>query len=160
MIIHNMEKWEFIDGWEDSYKISNLGRVLSIRTGLILKPNARRRGYLYVTFFRNNKGKHYRVHRLVAETFIRKSLVGEQVNHKDFNVQNNAVDNLEWCTPAENKQHQIVNKIIPCKKRILLNKYQRARIKLIRDIDKKITLVKIGSMFGVDDDRIRTVLAK
>lgn len=28
-----------------------------------------------------------------------------QVNHKDCNKQNDALDNLEWCTPKQNAQH-------------------------------------------------------
>ena len=43
---------------------------------------------------------------MVAETFIpHKESAILEVNHKDANKSNNHVDNLEWVTSAENKQH-------------------------------------------------------
>lgn len=44
-------------------------------------------------------------HRAVAETFIPNPDNKPVVNHKDGNIKNNAVDNLEWVTVSENKIH-------------------------------------------------------
>jgi len=54
-----------------------------------------------------SKGKHQtsaRVHKLVAEAFLEKPNDIEifEVNHKDFNRENNKVENLEWLTHPEN----------------------------------------------------------
>lgn len=48
------------------------------------------------------------IHRLVAETFIAGRSLSKQeaVHHKDFNKLNNAYDNLEICTVAENNSKQ------------------------------------------------------
>lgn len=53
------------------------------------------------------KGKQYskKVHRLVAETFIRNPDNLSQVNHIDENKQNNHISNLEWVTPKQNCEH-------------------------------------------------------
>lgn len=62
-------------------------------------------GYLFVTI----KGKQYPKHRLVAQLFIDNPDNKPFVNHIDGNKQNNRVENLEWCTQAENIEHSIKN---------------------------------------------------
>ena len=116
------EIWEWIEGYEGKYQVSNLGRVRSvdrwranrsngyIQKGQILKANLDH-GYERVNLYKNGKMKHCRVHRLVAQTFLENPFGKEQVNHIDGNKRNNRLDNLEWCTPKENNQHAIDNKL-------------------------------------------------
>lgn len=59
------------------------------------------RGYLSVVVRR----KTHMLHRLVAQAFIPNPEGKPFVNHIDGNKLNNHVDNLEWCTTAENNQH-------------------------------------------------------
>ena len=65
------------------------------------------RGYLQVKI----NGKVYKVHRLVAETFIPNPENKPQVDHIS-RIKTNDVENLRWTTPAENsrntKQHDRV----------------------------------------------------
>ena len=62
-------------------------------------------GYLEVGLYLNKKRYFRRVHRLVAEAFIPNTKHLPQINHKDGNVKNNCVDNLEWCTCQDNLLH-------------------------------------------------------
>ena len=44
-------------------------------------------------------------HRLVAMAFIPNPNNYDTINHKDFNTQNNCVENLEWCTQKYNNKY-------------------------------------------------------
>lgn len=56
------------------------------------------RGYLRVKI----NGKAYKVHRLVAETFIPNPENKPQIDHLNRNPQDNRVENLSWTTPSQN----------------------------------------------------------
>lgn len=91
-----------IKGYEGIYKIDEFGNILSCSTGLIRKPSKAGNGYLYLPLCKNGRKKYKRVHRLVAETFLDNPHNHPQVNHKDENIYNNHVSNLEWCTQYYN----------------------------------------------------------
>lgn len=100
------EVWKDIKGFEGKYQVSNLGRVKSLnyaRRGYpkILKPNSNHT-YSFVNLSKNDIGKSYSIHRLVAEAFLDNPQNLPMVNHKDENRFNNRVDNLEWCTASYN----------------------------------------------------------
>lgn len=94
--------WKDIEGYEGLYQVSNTGKVRSLnyrRTGKtkVMKPSTDKDGYKCVNLRKNGK-RMYKVHRLVAITFIPNPNNWPQVNHKDEDKTNNAVWNLEWCT--------------------------------------------------------------
>lgn len=97
------EIWRDVVGYEDKYLVSNKGRVWSFRTQKFLKPWPRS-GYLMVSLCDNYVQKKVSIHRLVAEAFVVNDRPGvaTQVNHIDWNKQNNCAENLEWATPQEN----------------------------------------------------------
>lgn len=90
-----------IQGYEGLYSISKNGEVFSYRRRKILKPDCVR-GYAQVTLYKNGRSSRHKVHRLVAEAFIKNPMGFCFVNHKDENKQNNSVENLEWCTAKYN----------------------------------------------------------
>ena len=98
----NKEIWLPIKDYEN-YEISNLGRVR--KKDKILKQYKNDKGYLYVSLSKNNKRKLFRVHRLVAITFIENPNNLPEVNHKDEDKTNNKVENLEWCTRLYNMKY-------------------------------------------------------
>lgn len=114
------EIWRDITNYEDTYQISNLGNVRSkdrvvlyidkrkrIFPGQTMKLNIDTKGYYKVNLRKNNKFKSLRIHKLVAEHFLKKEIGKNIVNHKDGNKLNNCVDNLEFVTISENTIHAI-----------------------------------------------------
>ena len=95
-------------GYEGLYKVDENGNVFSVRNNKLLKRMMFPSGYEYVHLC-NGKGKTklFRVHRLVAETFIPNPNNLPEVNHKDGYKLNNNVKNLEWCTNLENRRHSV-----------------------------------------------------
>lgn len=81
------------------------GRVKNILTGKWLNACDNGRGYKQIHTTINKKPCVRYVHRLVAECYLPNPNNAREVNHKDGNKANNSVDNLEWCTSAENKKH-------------------------------------------------------
>ena len=103
------EIWKDIKGYEGKYQVSNLGNVKAVhyhnggKEKLLKRGNTR--GYLTVVLCKNGQMKTYRVHRLVAETFISNPNNLPCVNHKDENTLNNNANNLEWCTEKYNNNY-------------------------------------------------------
>ena len=100
----NKEIWKDVVGYEGLYQVSNNGRVKSLWFGKerILKPMKTIWGYLQVDLNKNGERKGYRVHRLVAQTFLPNPDNLPVVNHKDENKENNKVENLEFCDTKYN----------------------------------------------------------
>lgn len=117
------EVWKPINGYDGLYEISNLGRVKSlekvvyrsrgrsfIREESIMKPQTKHNRYPAISLYKNKKVKTFMVHRLVAEAFIPNPENKREVNHKDYDKTNNAVENLEWVTRKENIGYSICNR--------------------------------------------------
>lgn len=101
------ENWRDIKGFEGLYQISNLGRVKSLnyaksRKEGFIKPIKNKDGYLIVKLY-SDKCYTKLVHRLVAENFI--DIPKLEVNHLNGNKADNNINNLEWCTHAENERY-------------------------------------------------------
>lgn len=113
--------WKSIVGYEGLYEVSNHGNVRSLDRvivenntkkerlikGVTLSAANSKRGYRVVVLCKDGTEKMRNVHQLVAESFISNPENKHCINHKDFNRLNNHVDNLEWCTYAENNLHSI-----------------------------------------------------
>jgi hypothetical protein len=101
------EHWKNIIGYENLYKISDTGKVFSIKRNRIVKSSPNKRGYQRVCLWKNRKKVSKCVHRLVIDQFIDNPnpIIFIQANHKDGNKTNNQVNNLEWCTASYNVKH-------------------------------------------------------
>ena len=96
--------------FNQKYVVNEQGEVFSPYRGWHkLKTHKIKKGYLRVHLMTNQGGKFFMLHRIVLETFAPcPNSVKLQVNHIDGNKENNCLDNLEWCTQAENMAHSVI----------------------------------------------------
>ena len=117
----------FHRGEETVYVISNKGNVYNVITGRRLKPFINHNGYCALRLkVAHDSGKHFLVHRLVALAFIPNPEYKPEVNHINGNKLDNSVENLEWVTAEENKNHARIHQLYTNKR------YNSNRKKLLR----------------------------
>lgn len=114
------EVWKDIEGFEGFYQVSNLGRIRSLDREFINAAGRRRfypgtvlvpcgNPYLHVMLSKHSKCTPRKIHRLVAEAFIPNPDKLPCIDHIDCNKKNNRVDNLRWCSYAENMRYASEN---------------------------------------------------
>lgn len=137
----NAEYWRTIPSFP-VYSASNYGRIRNDGTGRIMHVYMNPRGYLVLTLRRNNEQIMQRVHRLVAEAFLGGPHPDLDVNHIDGDKTNNCIENLEWCTRAENARHAFDNG---------LRKGPRRRaVRIVETGDEFESLRACANYLGVD----------
>lgn len=149
------EIWKDIPNFEGRYMVSNLGQVKSMKyrhhNKVQILKQEKNHGYKRVCLFtKDGKRHHFRVHRLVAITFIPNPNNYKEINHKDENLTNNHVDNLEWCNHAYNINYG--------------TRTERAKINMMKPIlqfDKNNNFIKrynsiseAAKLFGYDTSNI------
>jgi len=99
------EIWKEVKGFED-YKVSNLGRVKSLKfyKRKILKQTLSTNGYFYLNLLREGKPFRRKVHQLVAIAFLGHTPCGFTlvVDHINHDKQDNNVENLRITTQRGN----------------------------------------------------------
>ena len=156
-------------GWEAA--IPNHSGFVATKDGQIIGKRGKplvghidRCGYREVLLSENGVTNQYRVHRLIAETFIPNPDNLPCVNHKDGDKLNNAVTNLEWCTRSENTQHAyatgLERKI--CGEEHHAHKLTEEQVKYIKQVYIKrnpfFGAVALSRLFGVDRTTIHDIV--
>lgn len=111
-----LEEWKGVVDFEDTYKVSNLGRVKSMSRRVlngkgfistktkILKQFLCPDGYLFLTVQAKKVIKKQKVHKLVAMAFLNHVPCGYDiiVDHKNNNPLDNRLENLQLISQLEN----------------------------------------------------------
>lgn len=109
-----MEIWKEIPGLSSKYgkyKVSSYGRAMN-GLGLMMLLRPHYKGYRLIRVIKNGRSTNFQVHRAVALAFIPNPENKEQVNHKNGIKDDNRLENLEWCTNAENNKHARANGLV------------------------------------------------
>jgi hypothetical protein len=130
-----MPTWKDIKGYEGLYQVSDMGEVRSLNrvvmhkpynketpakiNGKTLKKSIDKNGYFKVVLCKNGITQTIRVSRLVAENFLDNPNDEPTVNHKDLNVKNDNIKNLEWAGYIYQCNHKTNNVFLEYKGEIL-----------------------------------------
>ena len=107
MIKLGYEVWRQIDEYPN-YSVSSYGRIRN--DNKIMKQSIDRYGYKRIGFWKEQKKKHFKVHRLVANSFIPNLENKKCVDHINNDRLNNSINNLRWCSSKENNRNRSVGK--------------------------------------------------
>jgi len=112
IIIDSPEEWKIFPD-NNNYEVSNKGFIRNIKTkksfgGCFDKHS----GYMRT----NLNNKYISIHYAVGKTYIPNPENLSCINHKNKDRTDNRVENLEWCTYAENNKHKVENSVKQYKK--------------------------------------------
>jgi len=91
------------------YKITSDGKIFN-KYGREMKQQIGRDGYYKLELWKNKKAKTFRLHRLLALTFLPNFYGKSDVDHKNRNKSDNRLINLRWATRLENQQNRGIPK--------------------------------------------------
>ena len=145
------EIWKNIKEYEGIYQVSNQGRIKSLERIVannkkgkiyyrkvkecILTPSPLSDGYLVVSLHKDLKMKNFKIHRLVALSFLENPNGYLQVDHINTIKSDNRVENLRWCTSKQNHNNGLT---LINHKRATLDKIQRFKGKYIERLSKPV----------------------
>lgn len=112
--VGEVEEWRDIQGWEGFYRISSLGRVMSVEREIpttrgpktisqrimVAEPNTR--GYLKVNLHRDGRQKTFEIHRMTAKAFLENPQGLPDVDHINRVRSDNRLSNLRWASERVN----------------------------------------------------------
>lgn len=162
-----------IEGYDGLYQVGTQGTVVSLGRDKVGKGNStyhtpervltestNKFGYVSVSLT-DDYGYHKKIdiHRLVALNHIPNPENKPQVNHIDGVKSNNNIDNLEWCTQAENSAHAAMMGLVPrgenhC--RAIFTKEQVLMMKKLIGFGG-LTNVQIAEVFGTTQSNVSRI---
>lgn len=174
------ELWRPVVGDEDSYEVSNLGRVRSLDRvsehmshwksgithtikrylrGRLLRPGIGAHGYPTVNIYSSlgeSRG-NFCVHILVLNAFVGPSPPGMECRHLDGNRKNPSLINLCWGTKQENTADKVRHGT-----KLIGEKYPNAKLtdvtaREIRRLRGSVSQSKLAKMFNVSPAAIQAV---
>jgi len=169
------ENWLPVVGLEQTYEVSDLGRVRSkprtvnkgghkrrdgtsvtgVMGGSLLKPHLSARGY-WAVYLTTPKGQRQRaIHVMVCQAFVGPQPENAVCRHLNDNRDENQHSNLAWGTRSENAQDAIRNGRMPCRER-----HGRAKLTsesvaaIVRAWKEGARPIDLAAIYGVSDSHI------
>jgi hypothetical protein len=171
------EIWRDVITHPGLYKVSNLGRVKSLRRLIsvapsrqspvghsfwlserILKSSPSKWGHHAVTLWHKFTSRQARVHRLVLEAFVGPCPLGKEGCHKNGKSSDNRLKNIYWGTPKQNnadkKRHgtHIEGEDIPWAK------LTKKDVLKIRSLAGRVPQNAMAEMYGVRQPQISRIV--
>jgi hypothetical protein len=151
-----MEEWRDVVGFEGVYKVSNFGRIQTVKTGKIKEQTiSKTDNRPYLSLWKNNKIKVCRPHKLVLEAFVSVRPDGLECCHNDGNPQNNHLTNLRWDTPKNNHADKIKHGTTNRGEQCGTAKLTLEQVRAIRQ-DTRLQRI-IAAEYGVKDNTISRI---
>jgi hypothetical protein len=99
-----MEIWKDIKEYEGYYQINQYGVVRRLKkNGFRIKKNVLDKdGYVCINLSKDKIIKGFKIHRLLAQSFIDNLNNFKEINHKNGIKNDNNISNLEWCDRSHN----------------------------------------------------------
>jgi len=148
-----------IPGYEGLYAVTRTGVVYSLPRKFSKKLKIMKAvdnmpaGYLRVALTRDGRTKLVYIHRLVAEAYISNPGNKPMVNHLDGDKTNNRIENLEWVTGQENRDHAFEHGLYP------QQKIHPSKKKEIYDLVKEGVPVKVvAEKYGLKAGGVRSLV--
>jgi len=138
--------------WKDigiqKYAISNFGNIKGADGIRLLKPYYIGKGYKRIDIFSDGIRKHKKIHQLVLEAFVGPRPNGCEVDHINRIRDDNRLENLRYCSRAENNLNKCntktdVTETDPVlRKKIVAKQWREENKEKIREYNKNYKLKK------------------
>lgn len=162
------EVWQSVPGFP-FYKVSNLGRVASLRvwgsdsayskTGRILIQRTTSTSRKRVSLTRNKKAHSFFVHRLVLMAFIGPCPPKKEARHLNGNPSDNRLENLQWSTHKKNMADQLTHGTRIRGDSSTTAKVSTLDVIKIRELSaNKVSYPRLGKMFGLSPSSIAKIV--
>ncbi len=163
-----------IEGYDGFYRIGKDGSVWScrglghkcgaIREWFQMRPLRWQNGKSYVRngirLYKNGRARNFRIHALVAETFIGRRPTGMECRHLDGNAKNNHLANLAWATHQQNMQDRVLHGTSNRGERQGSHKLTEKDVWRIRRTYRRNAAEKMAKKYGVKKATIFAVVAR
>lgn len=160
------EIWKDVKDFEGLYQVSNLGNVKRLKgkgcvSERLIARSVNKFGYIYIGL--HNKGIYRKIkaHRLVATAFIDNTNNKKTINHINGIKTDNKVENLEWCTFLENKQHAVNTGLTNTKGvKHYFCKLSEEQVLEIREIGFSKSIAYLSRKYGVSQTNISKIIKR